>query len=210
MRRLGNFWKRRSKKGKAGIIIGALFVVLLLIPTPDVPPATTTTTQAVAVSTTVAPTTTTTVAPTTTTAAPTTTTSPQTTTVTTPSQDPAAVAYVNALQPLLVSVASSLSDIGELAPLWPGWTDDATMRFIIALGNMQAMEAQAQALSPPPSMQPIHAKVLDAAGHMKKASQLIARGIDNVDADTINEGTAEMLEGNAAIQEATALFTSLN
>jgi hypothetical protein len=196
-----NWWTRRSKLGKLGIT-AAVFVVLIIAltsgnddPAPTQAADVTTTTEAVAVTTTVE-------------TAPTTTAAP-TTTVTKPSEDPAAVAYTTDLQPVMDSVGSSLSDIGELGPRWPGWTDEEQMRFIVALAVMQTMESQVQALSPPPSMMPVHEKMLDAAAHMKKSAQLIARGIDNVDTDTMNEGTAELLEANAAIQEATALITSL-
>src|SRR5680860_551157 len=55
------FWSRRSKLGKAGIIIAALFVIAMLVPTGDDKPAPTTTTtqQVAAVATTVKATTTT-------------------------------------------------------------------------------------------------------------------------------------------------------
>jgi hypothetical protein len=48
-------------------------------------------------------------------------------------------AYVAAVVPILNDVSDALATIGEIAPKYPGWTDDEVLESAGALGMLQAM-----------------------------------------------------------------------
>ncbi|MCA1790921.1 MAG: hypothetical protein LC667_14015 [Thioalkalivibrio sp.] len=185
-----NWWKRRGKFSKLLMIVGAFVLVIAAVSSGgDEDAATvTTTTQAVAAVV---------------------TTEATTTSTTTPSQDPAAQAYTQSVVPILLGMQDALSTVADVTGRWPNWTDEDQLRLIIALGTMQTMESSISALSPPASLDQVHTRLLDAGKHMKASSQLMATGIDNMDADTLNAGANEMLEGNKAINDVNTLISAM-
>jgi hypothetical protein len=83
------------------------------------------------------------------------------------------------------------------------WTlDVATQLTIIRQGYDEALE-----IEPPSSMADIHYHYTQAMWHYDKATDLIAEGIDTINADLINQAGSEIEAGTEYINEATKLLS---
>ena len=84
--------------------------------------------------------------------------------------------------------------------------DEWTLNVAVQLVTIQALYDEAIEINPPSSMTNIHYKYVQAMKHFESATQLIAQGIDELDANLINQATAEMNLGGQLIDEATELI----
>lgn len=132
---------------------------------------------------------------TTTTDAPVTTTEAPTTTITTVVID-TGLAYKEEVVPILIEVSNAMIDASPIFERFPMWNDDDFAEAAVCLGLMQSFKGRLEKLTPPPGWEAMHSKLMESADHMYKASDLVARGIDSLDADLIAEGTVELIEGN--------------
>ena len=83
------------------------------------------------------------------------------------------------------------------------WTlDVATQLTIIRQGYDEALE-----IEPPSSMADIHYNYMQAMWHYDRSTDLIAEGIDTLNADLIDQATSEIEVGNEYINEATKLLS---
>ncbi len=80
----------------------------------------------------------------------------------------------------------------------------------IGLLLMQVSGENSRELQPPARYEEAHKQFLEAVVHMDRVVELLPRGIDELDADLINEASIEMLLGTEALDEATAAFERAN
>jgi hypothetical protein len=80
----------------------------------------------------------------------------------------------------------------------------------LQLATIRVTYDEAMEISPPDSMAHIHYKYIQALKHFHTMTQLLADGIDNVDADLLSEGLEELNIGRDYIEETTALINEFN
>ena len=120
-------------------------------------------------------------------------------------------AYLNDLQGILDTTGTASGDIGEA---FQEAGEDPTLIFdqgwIIetasAMAMIQVSHDQLGDLSPPESLAEIHTVTQDALSKMNEATNAIASGIDNIDADQITEGSTLFVSATNDIGTATGLL----
>lgn len=104
------------------------------------------------------------------------------------------------------SINQALTRIAELsqAPRFSdqAWKVDMAMQFAI----LRKENAALQQITPPTSMQDVHAEVLAATADFDAMTYRYAKGLDTLDASEINAATKLMTSGSAHIARATALM----
>lgn len=88
--------------------------------------------------------------------------------------------------------------------------DQWTLQVAAQLVTIRLAYEEIIALAPPSSLTNIHLKYSQAMSHFNTATYLIAEGIDALDANLLNQATAEMELGNQLINEATSLVNEFN
>jgi len=97
----------------------------------------------------------------------------------------------------------SLSDLMENAKFGD---DEWTLNMAVQLATIQALYDEAMDVAPPDSMANIHYKYVQAMKHYETSTHLIAKGVDELDVNLINQATAEILTGAQFMDEATKLI----
>ena len=138
------------------------------------------------------------------------TTTPPETTESAPPSEPAITPSEQAYTITIADHSSKASEaLYELSALMSNpliGDDEWTLNVAVQLVTIQALYDEAIEINPPSSMTNIHYKYVQAMKHFESATQLIAQGIDELDANLINQATAEMNLGGQLIDEATELI----
>jgi len=124
-------------------------------------------------------------------------------------------AYTAALMPILEKYAAAMTDFSAQmtdAGKNPVLIIDAQWRLKTAatLATWDLLGAQLRALTPPARFVDAHKEVLAASAHYEKAGDLVADGIDQVDAGLLAQGNAEIALGQQAINRAAGMIRSLS
>ena len=90
--------------------------------------------------------------------------------------------------------------------LWNAVDDEWTFDVATQLAKIRLVYNEAMAMSPPSSMTEIHSKYTQGLEHYNTMTELLAQGIDELDADLIEQATTEMYIGQDYIDEATDLM----
>lgn len=112
----------------------------------------------------------------------------------------------------LADMQDAIADLSELFADFvndPLLIFDANWKFDVALqlAIMQVTYDQTAARTPPSSMRDIHMNLVDAFRKMSEATGPIARGIDNIDPDSINQGTILLSAANDDLSEGPRLIS---
>jgi len=114
-------------------------------------------------------------------------------------------AYATTIAEDSSKVAKAMSELGSLMSNPQIGNDDWTLKVAAQLATIRVLYDEAMEIEPPSSMTDIHYKYVQAMKHYETATHLIAQGIDELDADLINQAVAELETGNQLINEATEL-----
>ena len=102
-------------------------------------------------------------------------------------------------------VSTAFSELGALMSEPQIGNDEWTIDVAVQLVTIQTLYDEAMEMEPPSSMADIHYKYVQAMQHYDTAVDLVIEGIDALDADLINQATAEIETGNQFLNEATRL-----
>ncbi len=114
-------------------------------------------------------------------------------------------AYATAIVEHSSKVSTAMSELSGLASEWQIGDDEWTFNVAIQLTTIRLLYDEAMEIEPPSSMADIHYKYVQAMQHFDTAVDLIIEGVDTLDADLINQATAEINSGTLFINEATRL-----
>ena len=100
-------------------------------------------------------------------------------------------------------MSEALNKRTELAMKWPNWTDNDVIEFAAAGVVLGGLYDETDKLIPPEAMVSVHGKILKGLDLYKQSVSLANKGIDNSDAELINQSASLMLEGTEWITKAT-------
>lgn len=103
-------------------------------------------------------------------------------------------------------VGQALTELGELMSNPQMGDDEWRLDVAVQLVTIRALYGEATEIDPPSSMTNIHYKYLQAMKHYATATDLIAEGIDELDANLIDQATTEMNMALQLTNEATKLM----
>ena len=83
--------------------------------------------------------------------------------------------------------------------------DEWTIDMAVQLVTIQLLYAEVLEIDPPSSMSDIHYKYVQAMWHFDNATNLIAQGIDQLDADLLDQANLEIVSAIELLEEATGL-----
>ena len=115
--------------------------------------------------------------------------------------------YLTAVGSNSNTYSSALNTLSTLLGDFQIGSDEWTLDVAVQLAILRAAYDEAVALNPPSSLAHIHSKYIEGLSHIDNATYLIVEGIDNLNADKINQATTELTIGNNLINEATALVS---
>jgi hypothetical protein len=119
---------------------------------------------------------------------------------------PAEQDYVAALGPILTEMGASLDRAGLLFAD-PRFTDqDWIIDLAVELVTWQHAYEDAAALSPPPSLEEIHALTLEALRLHSVAADQIVTGVDTGDVDLLSQAAGNIEQGGVLVDQANDLF----
>lgn len=124
-------------------------------------------------------------------------------------------AYTAALMPILKEYTAAMTNFSSqmtAAGKNPVLITDAQWRLKTAatLATWDLLGAQLRALTPPARFAGAHKEVLAAAAHYETAGDLVADGIDQIDATLLAQGNTAIALGGAAINRAAGMMRSLS
>jgi len=116
--------------------------------------------------------------------------------------------YASALQDNVNMVANALKELASLMTEFQIGNDEWTLDVATQLVIIQLAYDEAIQMNPPDSMAHIHYKYIQAMNDFNDATDLIASGIDNLDASMIEQATSKMQSGTEYLTEATDLVNA--
>lgn len=104
---------------------------------------------------------------------------------------PAAQAYINDLGQLATDTSGALGDFNRLNVLAANSpllvvNEDWQLQVVVALATLNSYANEMDELHPPSVFQPIHPQVVEMASEIRNFTTLYARGVDNIDAETMD------------------------
>ena len=103
-------------------------------------------------------------------------------------------------------VSETMYKLGDLMSDPQIGDDKWTIDVAVQLAMMKVLYDEAMEIDPPSSMANIHYKYVQAMKHLDTAADLIPQGIDQLDANLINQATAELLIATQLINETGGLI----
>lgn len=115
-------------------------------------------------------------------------------------------AYASAVAEQAATLTEALSELGDLLQNYQFGDDEWTTDVALQLATIRIVYDEAMAMSPPSSMTEIHYKYTQGLKHYNTMTELLAQGIDELDAGLIEQATTEGYIANDYIAEATNLI----
>jgi len=116
--------------------------------------------------------------------------------------------YATAIQDNAYAVANVLEELSFLMTEPEIGNDEWTLDVATQLVIIQLAYDEAIQMTPPDSMAHIHYKYIQAMNDFNDATDLIASGIDNLDASMIEQATSKIQSGSQHLVEATDLVNT--
>lgn len=111
--------------------------------------------------------------------------------------------YLNTFGDQLETIGSAMAEFGDLFAAPELFSDEWIIDVAIQLAILRLAYDDATALDPPQSLAAVHGSYISAITKLNDATFLIAEGIDNIDADSINEAANLMVEATTDINTGT-------
>jgi hypothetical protein len=115
-------------------------------------------------------------------------------------------AYASAVAEQATTLTGVLYKLGDLCQNYQLGDDEWALDVATQLAIIRLVYDEAMAMSPPSSMAEIHYKYTQGLEHYNTMTELLAQGIDELDADLIGQATTEMYIGKDYIDEAANLM----
>lgn len=123
-----------------------------------------------------------------------------------PTSDPTVVAYRAQMSEQMGTLGESMGRFAELSQEPKLLDEEWRMSLAIELGTWMAAHTEVQEMTPPAGYEAFHGKYTEALAKLNDAAGHIASGLDNVDVEQINAGSAEIGEASQLLQEARAIM----
>ncbi len=119
---------------------------------------------------------------------------------------PSERAYATTIAGHVSRVSDAMGRLSELMSNPQIGDDIWTIQVAAQLVTIQMLYDEAIEIDPPSSMAYIHNKYVQAMHHLDTATDLVTQGIDQLDANLINQATAEILSATQLMDETTQLI----
>jgi hypothetical protein len=115
-------------------------------------------------------------------------------------------AYALAIADQSSTLSKALTELSDLSQNYQFGDDEWTTDVALQMVKIRTVHDEAMAMTPPSSMAEIHYKYTQGLKHYYTMTDLLAEGIDKLDAGLIEQATTEMNIGTGYIIEATKLM----
>ncbi|MBA7532114.1 hypothetical protein ES705_24340 [subsurface metagenome] len=119
-------------------------------------------------------------------------------------------AYATTIATQATTVGNAFPELGKLQQNPQYGNEDWTLKMATQLAIIRTTYNEAMEMQPPDSMTHIHYKYVQGMKHYHTMTELLAEAIDQLNADLLEEATAEMNAGTQLINETTELMTEFN
>jgi len=118
---------------------------------------------------------------------------------------PSEQAYATTMIDLNKKVSEAFDELSELMANPRMGDDEWTINVAVQLATIRVLYEEAMEIDPPASMAHIHYKYVQGMKHYETATHLIAKGLDELDTNLIDQATTEIYAGAQFVNEATEL-----
>jgi len=115
-------------------------------------------------------------------------------------------AYASTVGDQATTVATALTELGDLLQNYQLGNNEWTINVATQMAKIRMVYDEAMAMTPPSSMTEIHYKYTQGLEHFHTMTDLLAQGIDELDASLLEQAATEMNIGKDYITEATNLM----
>lgn len=115
-------------------------------------------------------------------------------------------AYATTIADHSMRVGQALIELGDLMQNPQIGDDKWTLMVAAQIVTIRALYDEAMGINPPSSMTHIHYKYVQAMKHFESSTHLLTQGVDELNAELLDQATTELLTGSQLINEATKLM----